>query len=315
VGTFLRLQIPNTIITRLAQEEGFDLFGFSEYTVLTEETQRLTEWLKRRFHAGMNYMSKNIEKRSDPALILPEIKSVISLGIFYKTDDVFPDNPDEGKVSRYAWGKDYHIVIKEKLEAFTSKIVALYPGFIYCFYTDTGPVMDKVWAQRSGIGWMGKHTNIINRDKGSWFFISNIFSNAEFEYSELSEDYCGTCTACIDACPTDAIISEYQLDSSKCISYLTIENKGDIPGKYRDKFNNWIFGCDICQDVCPWNIRFSSLTKEPDFLDTKNKTIKFADLDNLTNSTFMKKYGDSPISRARLKGIRRNAGFISKTLK
>jgi epoxyqueuosine reductase len=175
--------------------------------------------------------------------------------------------------------------------------------------------MDKVWAVKSGIGWQGKHSNIISREIGSWFFIATILTNQEFENYNLPEtDFCGNCTACIDACPTDAIVQDYIVDANKCISYLTIENKKEIPDKFLGKFDNWIFGCDICQEVCPWNKKFSQPTNIHDFLETKTKSIKLKDLENLSNSTFKKRYDESPILRAKLKGIKRNLDFIRKSI-
>ena len=170
--------------------------------------------------------------------------------------------------------------------------------------------MDKAWAVRAGIGWLGKHTNVINPQKGSWFFIANIICNTEFEYSATIIDHCGTCTACIDACPTNAIFEEYIVDSNKCISNLTIENKGNIPSEFKGSFDNWLFGCDICQDVCPWNNKFEYQTDEPQFSNVRNKELSIDEIENISNSEFKKKFISSPIARARLKGLKRNAKFI-----
>jgi epoxyqueuosine reductase len=169
--------------------------------------------------------------------------------------------------------------------------------------------MDKAWAVRSGLGWLGKHTNVINKEKGSWFFIANIITNIDIEPDKPIEDFCGSCTACLDACPTNAIVEEYVVDANKCISYLTIENKGDIPEEFTNQFDNWLFGCDICQDVCPWNIKFSEETSLEEF-KPRHKQIELDAFDDLSNSTFKKKYGDTPLSRSRLKGMKRNAAFL-----
>jgi epoxyqueuosine reductase len=186
------------------------------------------------------------------------------------------------------------------------------PDFESLSYVDTGPVMDKAWAVNSGIGWMGKHSNIINRGLGSWIFIANIISNSIFDYTERIPDFCGSCTACIDACPTDAIVSDYVVDSHKCISYLTIENKGEISDKFIGKFDDWLFGCDICQDVCPWNKKFSSPTRIKDFLQPKIKEMNLEEVLEMNETDFREKFKLSPIKRTKLKGLKRNAEFLLK---
>ena len=189
----------------------------------------------------------------------------------------------------------------------------IHPNFEAKSYVDTGPVMDKVWAVKSGLGWQGKHSNIINKKIGSWFFIATIFTNYDFdEYNKQISDFCGTCTACIDACPTDAIVKDYVVDSSKCISYLTIENKKDISDEFIGKFDNWIFGCDICQDVCPWNIKFAELAQISDFKNHLNKLILFEEIDNMENKEFKEQFHESPILRTKLKGLKRNSEFLQK---
>ena len=248
---------------RKAKTIGFDLVGFAKAEILFEESGKLSEWLKKKMNAGMEYMEKKFEKRKDVTKILPDAKSVISLGLNYYTSDSYSKNDSDGKafapvgkVSRYAWGKDYHLIIWAMLDELEEELKHIDPNFESISYVDTGPMMDKAWAVRSGIGWLGKHTNVINRENGSWFFIANIITNTEFDYSEQIPDFCGSCTACIDACPTDAIVQEYVVDANKCISYLTIENKKEISAEFKGKFDNWLFGCDICQDVCPWNQKF-----------------------------------------------------------
>ncbi len=303
------MKITNKIIIEFARELGFDLIGFSEAEELINESEKLKKWLEIGYQAGMQYMENNLDKKQDMKEILPGAKSVISLGMNYYTDEEYSGDKSKGKVSRYAWGKDYHLIIWEKLEQLESELKSIDENFASKSYVDTGPVMDKAWAVKSGIGWMGKHTNVINREIGSWFFITNIITNYEFEYNKPIQDYCGSCTACIDACPTNAIVNEYVVDSNRCISYLTIENKSEITSEFEDKFDNWAFGCDICQDVCPWNHKFSGVTKNEDFIPI-NKEITSSDLDGLSNKTFNEKFQDSPIKRARLKGLRRNLSFI-----
>lgn len=301
----------NTQIINIAKELGFDLVGFSKADELKHESRNLKEWLNRGYQAGMKYMERNFEKRKDVKEILPNAKSVISLGINYYTDEKHDNKENTGKVSRYAWGRDYHYTVWEKLDQFVEKCKELDSSFEAKTYIDTGPVMDKAWAVKSGIGWMGKHTNVISREIGSWFFIANIITNFEFDYNEPVPDFCGSCTACIDACPTNAIIDEYVLDSNRCISYLTIENKEEIPEEFKGKFDNWIFGCDICQDVCPWNHKFSQITNEKDFYPAGNKELKIIEIEEMTNSQFKARFSESPINRAKLKGLKRNAAFIA----
>lgn len=303
--------MTNDQIIHIARELGFELVGFSKAEKLSTEIEHLDEWLNKNYQAGMSYMERNREKREDVSEILPDAKSVISLGINYYTENEHENREGYGKVSRYAWGKDYHLIIWEKLDQFVEKCKSIDNTFEAKTYVDTGPVMDKAWAVRSGIGWMGKHTNVISREIGSWFFIANIITNVEFEYNEPIADFCGSCTACIDACPTNAIVDEYVVDSNKCISYLTIENKGEISEEFKGKFKIWVFGCDICQDVCPWNQKFPQLTQEKEFFP-RQMELNLDEIDKMSNSQFKKKFTDSPISRARLKGLKRNAKFIKE---
>ena len=304
------MKLTKDIVIHTAKELGFSLVGFSAVQNLKQEIDHLNIWLDKNYNAGMKYMEENLDKKSDLSRILPSAKSVISLGLNYYVDESFENKTNNGKVSRYAWGKDYHLILWEKLAQLIIKLQEIEPKFEAKSYVDTGPVMDKVWAVKSGLGWMGKHSNIINREIGSWFFIANIINNCEFESDKEIEDFCGTCTACIDACPTNAIVEDYVVDSNKCISYLTIENKNEIPKEYKGKFEGFIFGCDICQDVCPWNEKFSIQTLEYDFKPI-NKEIPLDTFENMTNSQFKKRFANSPISRARVKGMKRNAQFLN----
>lgn len=296
-----------------AKELGFDLIGFAPYQVLNKESENLTKWLSNEYHAGMQYMQKNFEKRKDVKWILEDCKSIISLGINYYLEDTFDINKDSGNISRYAWGKDYHLIIWKKLDELLQYTNSIEPNFKTKSYVDTGPVMDKAWAVKAGLGWQGKHSNIINKEIGSWFFIANIFTNYVFEeYSKLIGDFCGTCTACIDACPTNAIVENYVVDSNKCISYLTIENKREIPDQFIGKFKNWIFGCDICQDVCPWNIKFAEQTNVKEFQKVEHKQLSFTEIEEMETTEFKNKFSESPILRSKLKGLKRNAKFLIK---
>ncbi|MGD8305902.1 MAG: tRNA epoxyqueuosine(34) reductase QueG [Ignavibacteria bacterium] len=306
------MKLTNELVERIAREIGFDIIGFAPADLLTEETEFSKQWLGNKYHAGMKYMEKNWEKRFDVSKILPGAKSVISLALNYNTNHKHSGDELKGKVSRYAWGRDYHLIIREMLEEFENELKKYKPDLISKSYVDTGPVMDKAWAVKAAIGWMGKHSNVINRDYGSWFFIANIITNQEFEYTPTIPDYCGSCTACIDACPTDAIVKDYFVDSNKCISYLTIENKGEISNEFKNKFEGWIFGCDICQDVCPWNTSFSKLTSIGDFNPVnENMEINLTEILEMNNSEFKNRFKESPISRAKLRGLKRNAEFLN----
>ena len=224
------------------------------------------------------------------------------------------EDSTKGKVSRFAWGKDYHFIIWDKLDELIESLKSIDEKFEAKSYVDTGPVMDKTWAVHSGLGWQGKHSNIINPKMGSWFFIATIISNYNFSVNKIVTDHCGKCTACIDACPTNAIVEPYVVDANRCISNLTIENKGEIPVEFKNKFEGWIFGCDICQEVCPWNQKFSTATQIEEFQQGKNREIELQSVSGLTNSTFKKKYVSSPIYRAKAKGLKRNAEFLKKQL-
>lgn len=302
------VNLKNQIVSEKAKSLGFDLIGFSKAEPLIQEADKLNKWLGLGYHAKMEYMNKNFDKRIDIKNILPDAKSVISLGMNYYTDSNYSNQKGFGKVSRYAWGKDYHLIIWEKLEQLEEELQEVDKEFKCVSYVDTGPVMDKVWAVKCGIGWLAKHTNIISKEFGSWIFLATIITNYEFSYSQPMDDFCGTCTACIDACPTNAI-EEYVVNSNKCISYLTIENKEAIPDEFKKKFDGWIFGCDICQDVCPWNKKFSIVKSEKDFLPV-NKEIALMDVAGMTEEDFKQKFETSPIKRAKLNGLKRNAEFL-----
>lgn len=303
--------IDNSFIVNLAKKFGFELVGFAKAENLDAESKNLKEWLNAGYNAGMEYMRRNEDKRKDVKRILVNAKSVISLGINYYSPEQHSTEKNFGKVSRYAWGKDYHLIIWQKLDEIVKQVKKIDPEFEAMSYVDTGPVMDKAWAVRSGLGWIGKNTNVINNEIGSWFFIASIITNWKFDYAKPVEDFCGTCTACIDACPTDAIVQAYVLDSNRCISYLTIENKKEIPAEFKNKFENWIFGCDICQNVCPWNIKFSQGTNEAEFYPVKgNKEMDLETVLSLKQEDFNQRFVESPIKRTKLKGLKRNAEFI-----
>jgi epoxyqueuosine reductase len=305
------MKLTNEIVIEKAKKVGFNLVGFASADILKKESEHLHEWLNKNYQAGMDYMERNFEKRKDVRQILSTAKSVISLGLNYYTPHSYSNGNGKGKVSRYAWGKDYHLIIWKMLDNLGDELKKFDSQFDSISYVDTGPVMDKAWAVRAGLGWLGKHTNVINREIGSWFFIANIITNYEFNYSESIPDFCGTCTACLDACPTNAIVHEYVVDANKCISYLTIENKNEISNEFKEKMDNWIFGCDICQDVCPWNQKFPVETLVKDF-HPQNKVLDLDEVLEMNEEKFKENFQNSPIKRAKLNGLKRNAAFLKQ---
>lgn len=305
------MKITNDIVIQKAKEIGFDLIGFAKADELREEIINLEKWLSKGFQAEMAYMEKNVLKRKDVNAISPGAKSVISLAVNYYTNKDYSGKEGLGKISRYAWGVDYHLIIWDMLSLLETELKKIDSAFESKSYVDTGPVMDKAWAVKSGIGWQGKHTNVINKDFGSWIFLATIITSYEFEYSNPIPDFCGTCTACIEACPTKAIVDEYVVDANKCISYLTIENKNEIPLEFKGQFENWIFGCDICQDVCPWNVKFSEPTKIKEFYPANGNTeIDLNEVMNMSGEEFKNRFERSPVKRTKLNGLKRNAEFL-----
>lgn len=300
------------IITNKAIELGFSFIGFSKARYLEEEAPKLDYWLKSDFQGEMSYMENHYEKRLDPRKLVPGTKTVISLLFNYYNPEKQLD-PLAPKISIYAYGKDYHFVVKERLKnlyLFIQEAIGAVEGR---YFVDSAPVMDKVWARNSGLGWIGKHTNLINKKQGSYFFIAEMLLDLEIEEDTPIKDYCGTCTKCIDACPTTAIIQPYVVDGSKCISYFTIELKEAIPQEMKGKFSNWAFGCDICQEVCPWN-RFSLMHQEPDFEphpDLLNMNHK--DWQELTQMQFNEVFQKSAVKRTKYDGLMRNIKFLGNT--
>jgi epoxyqueuosine reductase len=294
-------------VKKAATDEGFDLVGIAEAKLLDQESIRLKEWLNRGYHGTMSWMERSFEKRIDPRKVLDGARSVISLGKNYYSPEVHAES--SAKISRYAWGDDYHLVLGELVRKYIERLQMQFPANRFLCYCDTGPVMDKVWAQRAGSGWIGKHTNLINHEIGSWIFLAEIITDLECEYDAPAIDHCGSCRDCIDACPTEAIVEPYVLDANKCISYLTIEYKdGKIPDRFASKLENWIFGCDICQDVCPWNKKFQTPTDNPAFAPRKeNLNLKAEDIHLITRDEFAAMFHHSPVKRAKFESLRRNA--------
>lgn len=290
-------------------EIGFDKIGIVRAEPLSSEGEHLKNWLDLGFHGEMKWMEREPEKRLDPKLLFPLAKSIIVVALNYYTPHKHEENPAKGKVSRYAWGDDYHDVVKEKLRVLLDWIKKEIPETEGKICVDTAPMMDKAWAVRAGLGWLGKHSNVITPDFGSWFFIGEILLNLELDYeSQMIEDHCGTCTACLDACPTDAIVAPYMVDSNSCISYATIELRSEeMPNNIKENLNGWIYGCDICQDICPWN-RFEKTSVEKRFEPRINNVSP--DLDeilSLSHDIYVEKYRRSAMKRTKLTGLKRNA--------
>ncbi len=289
---------------------GFLSCGISKAEFLEDEAPRLEAWLKAERNGKMGYMENHFDKRLDPRLLVPGGKSVISVLLNYYSDDQQPEGAP--KISKYAYGADYHFVIKEKLKELFSFIHQEIGEVNGRVFVDSAPVMDRAWAEKSGLGWIGKNTNLITQKVGSYFFIAEMILDLDLEYDLPTTDHCGTCTACIDACPTEAIVAPYQLDATKCISYLTIELKDQLPTEFQEKMDNWAFGCDVCQDVCPWN-RFSKQHNEPLF-NSKPEILNYSkkDWEELTSETFNTIFKNSAISRTKYEGLKRNIDFLKQ---
>ena len=297
-----------------ASEIGFSKVGIVAVEPLTDESARLNTWLGRGFHGEMAWMEREPGKRSDPRLLYPEGKSVVVVALNYFTPHQHQADAEKGKISRYAWGDDYHDVISEKLAELLTWIKSEHPSAEGKICVDTAPMMDKAWAVRAGLGWLGKHSNVITKELGSWVFLGSLLLNIELEYDTDSiEDHCGTCTACLDACPTNAIVEPYIVDSRKCISYVTIELRGDeLPTDVADKLDGWIYGCDICQDVCPWN-RFEQPTAERRFEPRLGETSLDLDIiGEMTHEEYVPRFRHSAIKRTKLGGLKRNAKHLKQ---
>jgi epoxyqueuosine reductase len=282
--------------------------GISEASFLEKEAPRLEKWLKNNSHGQMSYMENHFDKRLDPTLLVDGAKSVVSLLLNYYPSEL--QREDSYKISKYAYGQDYHFVIKEKLNELLFAIQENIGAISGRAFVDSAPVLDKAWAAKSGLGWIGKNSNLITQKVGSFYFIAELIIDLELEYDAATTDHCGSCTACLDACPTQAIIAPYQVDGSKCISYYTIELKDNLPDEMKGKLDDWAFGCDVCQDVCPWN-RFSKAHNEPLF-QANPELLSFSkkDWEEITAETFQKVFKDSPLKRTKLEGLKRNIQFL-----
>lgn len=296
------------LIKSKAKELGFDFCGISKAEFLAEEAPRLENWLKNNQHGTMSWMENYFDKRLDPTKLVEGSKSVVSMLLNYYPDQEFQNQ--DYKISKYAYGKDYHNVIKDKLKELLEHLQEEIGEVNGRAFVDSAPVMDKVWAKKSGLGWVGKNTNLINKQNGSFFFIAELIIDLELEYDGPIKDYCGTCTKCSDACPTDALATPYTIDATKCISYLTIELKDQIPKEFKGKMENWMFGCDICQDVCPWN-RFSKKHDAAEFQPTVGlSSMKTKDWEEITKDVFNQLFKNSAIKRTKFEGLKRNIDFL-----
>ena len=297
------------MIKNEAKRLGFLSCGISKADFLEEEAPRLEQWLNKNMHGEMQYMENHFDKRLDPTKLVEDSKSVVSLLLNY-----FPSNEPQDKtapkISKYAYGNDYHFVIKEKLKLLLEFIYEEIGEVSGRAFVDSAPVLDKAWAAKSGLGWVGKNSNLITKDTGSFYFIAELIIDLPLNYDNPTTDHCGTCTACIDACPTKAIVDPYVVDGSKCISYFTIELKNELPSSMKGSFDNWMFGCDICQDVCPWN-RFSKAHSEPLFNpNDKLLSMSKSEWEEITEELFQEIFKKSAVKRTKFSGLTRNINFL-----
>ena len=307
-------QLPTSNYSKLikaeAQRLGFLSCGISKAGFLEDEAPRLENWLNNQMNGQMSYMENHFDKRLNPTLLVDGAKSVISLLLNYYPSEL--QNESSYKISKYAYGQDYHHVIKEKLKELLHFIQTEIGEVSGRAFVDSAPVLDKAWAAKSGLGWVGKNSNLITQKVGSFYFIAELIIDLELEYDSPTTDHCGSCTACLDACPTEAIVAPYVVDGSKCISYFTIELKDNLPQEMKGKFDDWMFGCDLCQDVCPWN-RFSKPHNEPLF-EANADILNFSksDWEEITLDTFQKVFKNSAVKRTKYEGLLRNINFLKK---
>ncbi len=310
MATLFELQNRAAVLRNHAARLGFDMVGIAKAERMDEEAIRLEKWLNKNHHGKMAYMANHFEKRIDPTILVPGAKTVVSLMYNYYTEKKQEDETAP-KISKYAFGKDYHFIIKNKLKELIAVLNEEIGEINGRCFVDSAPVLERDWAKRSGVGWIGKNTMLIHPKKGSYFFLAELIIDVEIATDNPIKDYCGTCTRCIDACPTDAISpTGYFMDGSKCISYLTIELKENIPKEFKGKMENWMFGCDICQEVCPWN-RFSRKHEEPEF-EPHPDLLKMdkKDWEEITREVFNKVFKKSAVKRTRFSGLKRNIDFL-----
>jgi len=312
------VKVDPRVLSRKIREQalaiGFDKVGIVAAAVLEPERERLRQWLAREYQAEMKWMARDPDQRADPRAVFPSARSVIALALNYYTPHKHSLDPGTGKVSRYAWGDDYHEVLSEKLRALLSWIKEECPKAEGKVCVDIQPIMDKAWAVRAGLGWIGKHTNLITPEFGSWVFVGELLLNLELEYDNRQvEDHCGTCTLCLDACPTGAITEPYVVDARACLSYATIELRAEeIPPSLAEKMEGWLYGCDICQDVCPWNSFAQSSGEERFAPRAGNVNAVLSEIEELTPETYAERFRHSAMKRAKLSGLQRNASTLKR---
>ena len=297
-----------------AERLGIDKIGIAKAERLGDEALRLHDWLASGFHGQMAWLEREPEKRVDPELLFPGVRSIIVAAVNYFTPHAHSGDSTKGKISRYAWGDDYHDVLKKKLVELLEWVAERRPETRGKICVDTAAFMDKAWAVRAGIGWLGKHSNVITMDQGSWVFLGSILLDIDLEADAVPVlDHCGTCTACLDACPTRAIVEPYVVDSRKCISYATIELRDEeLPGEIASNLNGWLYGCDICQDVCPWN-RFEQPTAERRFEPRMNETsLELAEVSEMSHEEYVERFRGSAMKRTKLSGLKRNAATLTR---
>jgi epoxyqueuosine reductase len=297
------------IIKQLSQSYGFDFCGISEAGFLEEQAPRLEQWLKSGYQGEMQYLENHFDKRLDPRLLVPGAKTVVSLLYNYYPDKI--QDTSTHQIAKYAYGEDYHMVVKDRCYALLQDLRQKIGDIDGRVFVDSAPVMERAWAEKSGLGWIGRHGLLINKTHGSFYFLAELIIDLDCATDGPIKDYCGTCTRCVDACPTDAILPDKTLNASQCISYLTIELKSAINEQFKDEMNDWIFGCDICQDVCPWN-RFSSPNNEPRFSPVEAIAYSKQDWDNLEKEQFERIFKNSAIQRTGFSGLKRNISFLKR---
>ena len=301
-------EINTKFIKSEAQRLGFLSCGISKSGFLEAEAPRLEKWLNQNQHGQMSYMENHFDKRLNPSLLVDDAKSVVSLLLNYYPSETQIE--DTYKISKYAYGQDYHFVIKEKLKELLFSIQENIGEVSGRAFVDSAPVLDKAWAAKSGLGWIGKNSNLITKTIGSFYFIAELIIDLELDYDHATTDHCGSCTACLDACPTEAIVAPFVVDGSKCISYFTIELKDNLPQEMKGKFDDWAFGCDVCQDVCPWN-RFSKSHSEPLFNPNPELlSMTKKDWEEITKETFETVFKNSAVKRTKWEGLKRNISFL-----
>jgi len=308
-----KLHRRSAFLKEAARRHGFLSSGIAKAGFLEEDAPRLESWLNKGYHGQMTYMERNFDLRLDPTKLVPGAKSVVSLLFNYYPSETVAFKQDQFKISKYAYGKDYHEVIKKKLRALFYDLQQEFGEIEGRVFVDSAPILEKSWAQRSGLGWVAKNSNLISKQKGSFFFLAEIILDLEFEYDHpVTTDHCGSCTACIDSCPTQAIVAPNVVDGSRCISYFTIELKEAIPASFKGLFDDWAFGCDTCQDVCPWN-RFSKSHSEPLF-DPESELLSLSANDwiEMTEETFSRVFKKSAVKRTKYAGLKRNIDFLKK---